>query len=473
MLSIKLCNLLNKMRKVKKYDGGIGAAASGAADALSGMSGTPGAGGNFANFMQNYGGPAASVLTSLTPLFMKKPKLNAKPYKKGTKLIKYQNATESLQLDPNKVIDTNQFTDPTVKALFREYQAKQKKQSGSAIAPLETLRVGVPSDEETAKQILKEQGEGKETEKTSKGTSEKPKEKSKSPITYSPLQSGLLGTASGVLKSLKTYSGRGSSVLNPIGKWGLRALPLGAAISTWNEDETEGLVDKAKNVGLQTIGDLAAIAMGRKTPDVFRTYKNKRAEAKKQFNEKFQKVKEIENPRERSKEISKLNAPSRFSLKSLKESIIEEGENALEKIPGFFTGLFDKLTSENVRELNKLKKQSKQESKKTREEARKRLNQREENKRKLLEEEQNKAKRAEQARKAKTAEKQKNKTTRDAQALALAKERIDQQSPSLESVKENLAKKLISWNSPKPSNAVPAEPLVLIPPGTKKRTRKK
>ena len=145
----------------------------------------------------------------------------------------------------------------------------------------------------------------------------------------------------------------------------------------------------------------------------------------------------------------------------------------MEKIPVFFTGLFDKLTSENVRELNKLKRERRKENEKTREEAKKRLSKREENKKAQLQDEQNKIKKAEEVRKNKTSEKQKNKDTRDAQALALAKERIDQQSPSLESVKESLANKLISWNSSKLSNAMPAEPLVLVPPATRKRTRKK
>ena len=101
------------------------------------------------------------------------------------------------------------------------------------------------------------------------------------------------------------------------------------------------------------------------------------------------------------------------------------------------------------------------------------MSKREENKKAQLQDEQNKIKKAEEARKNKTSEKQKNKDVRDAQALALAKERIDQQSPSLESVKESLANKLISWNSSKLSNAMPAEPLVLVPPATRKRTRKK
>lgn len=41
-------------------------------------------------FMGNYGGAITSAASSLMPLLMKKPDPNAKPYKKGSKLIKYQ-----------------------------------------------------------------------------------------------------------------------------------------------------------------------------------------------------------------------------------------------------------------------------------------------------------------------------------------------------------------------------------------------
>jgi hypothetical protein len=47
--------------------------------------------------MGSYGGAITSVAGSLMPLLMKKPKPDDKPYKKGTKLIKYQSGTDTLK----------------------------------------------------------------------------------------------------------------------------------------------------------------------------------------------------------------------------------------------------------------------------------------------------------------------------------------------------------------------------------------
>lgn len=53
-------------------------------------------------FMGNYGGAITSAASSLMPLLMKKPDPNAKPYKKGSKLIKYQEGTQkTIVADPN------------------------------------------------------------------------------------------------------------------------------------------------------------------------------------------------------------------------------------------------------------------------------------------------------------------------------------------------------------------------------------
>jgi hypothetical protein len=55
------------------------------------------AGGGFGKFMGNYGGAIAQAAGTLMPLLMKKPDPNEKPYKKGSKLIKYQEGNENLQ----------------------------------------------------------------------------------------------------------------------------------------------------------------------------------------------------------------------------------------------------------------------------------------------------------------------------------------------------------------------------------------
>lgn len=50
-------------------------------------------------FMGNYGGAIGSAVSSLMPLLMKKPKPDDKPYKKGSKLIKYQAGTNNAVAD--------------------------------------------------------------------------------------------------------------------------------------------------------------------------------------------------------------------------------------------------------------------------------------------------------------------------------------------------------------------------------------
>jgi len=50
-------------------------------------------------FMGNYGGAITKAAGSLMPLLMKKPDPNAKPYKKGSKLIKYQAGTNNAATD--------------------------------------------------------------------------------------------------------------------------------------------------------------------------------------------------------------------------------------------------------------------------------------------------------------------------------------------------------------------------------------
>lgn len=77
------------MKKVKKY-------LPGAESLASSFSDKAGA------FMGNYGGAITKAAGSLMPLLMKKPDPNAKPYKKGSKLIKYQDgAQKTIVSDPN------------------------------------------------------------------------------------------------------------------------------------------------------------------------------------------------------------------------------------------------------------------------------------------------------------------------------------------------------------------------------------
>jgi hypothetical protein len=84
------------MTKLKKYQAGAaGAAATSGAGAGSAV-------GGFEGFMGNYGAPIAQAAGTLMPLLMKKPDANAKPYKKGSKLIKYDEGVMTIKNDSIK-----------------------------------------------------------------------------------------------------------------------------------------------------------------------------------------------------------------------------------------------------------------------------------------------------------------------------------------------------------------------------------
>jgi hypothetical protein len=74
-----------------KYQAGV----AGATGAATGAGSTTGTAGGFGNFMNNNGDKIVAAAGTIAPLLMKKPELNAKPYKKGSKLIKYDEGTKS------------------------------------------------------------------------------------------------------------------------------------------------------------------------------------------------------------------------------------------------------------------------------------------------------------------------------------------------------------------------------------------
>jgi hypothetical protein len=87
------------MAKVKKYLGGVAGAAAGSGTA-----------GGFAGFMGNYGGAISQVAGAIAPLLMKKPDPNVKPYKSGSKLIKYQAGNKKIKTDRQVFSDTGYTT---------------------------------------------------------------------------------------------------------------------------------------------------------------------------------------------------------------------------------------------------------------------------------------------------------------------------------------------------------------------------
>jgi hypothetical protein len=84
-------------------------------------------------FMGNYGGAITSAAGSLMPLLMKKPDPNAKPYKKGSKLIKYQAGTKSLTKEEGKVGKGSEYfsqaktLNSQEKTAFRKLDAEAKQ----------------------------------------------------------------------------------------------------------------------------------------------------------------------------------------------------------------------------------------------------------------------------------------------------------------------------------------------------------
>lgn len=120
------------MAKFKKYQAG---AANTAAS---------GTGSGFGKFMNNYGDPIVGAAGTIMPLLMKKPDSNAKPYKKGSKLIKYDEGNKKTKILP----DTGSSFEITMGDLADSaLNAQAKGQSSSSSVKDETK----PSKGEKAK----------------------------------------------------------------------------------------------------------------------------------------------------------------------------------------------------------------------------------------------------------------------------------------------------------------------------------
>ena len=107
--------------------------ASGNISQLANSTKTAPKGGGFEGFMGNYGGAITQAAGTLMPLLMKKPDPNAKPYKKGTNMIKYQTGTKSLTKEEGKVGKGSEYFAQAKKlsaqerAQFRKLDAEAKE----------------------------------------------------------------------------------------------------------------------------------------------------------------------------------------------------------------------------------------------------------------------------------------------------------------------------------------------------------
>jgi len=207
--------------------------------------GTAGAGG-FANFMNNYGATIVGAAGTLKPLLMKKPDPNAKPYKKGSKLIKYQEGNQKAKADT--------FSDPEVNEIMKYIQSDNKA-SSQGLPSVDTIvgRRGnkiTPTTEETNKKMLEDLGE---VPSESQG--------------YSGTQTATMGGLAALLKAMKMYKGRGKNLINPIGRVGSYLFPFGVPLVNKHTHTSEKAGETEtdwKNAAIQTGADLLGVFAGRK-----------------------------------------------------------------------------------------------------------------------------------------------------------------------------------------------------------------
>jgi len=156
MHNIRLCKTFKKiMAKIKKYIGGLASAASGAgAAAMSNLTGGPASGASsFGTKLDKFGAPILAATSTIANLINanKKQDPTGRPYKNGTsmvktknnKLIKYQNAVDSLELKKTVKPPPTQNPDTGTETLFVGY---------------------APPDLEQAKQNILKEGKGKKEE---------------------------------------------------------------------------------------------------------------------------------------------------------------------------------------------------------------------------------------------------------------------------------------------------------------------
>jgi hypothetical protein len=273
---------------------GLGAAASGSGAGLTGLSGAAsGAAGAMTgnakpNFMGNYGDAIMGAAGTLMPLLMKKPDPNAKPYKKGTNLVKYQEATKKIKSKETTSAKADSFSDPQLNQAIKYLQGGYSPSEN--LAPVETLvgkNVGTitPTQEQTNAKLLEKSGETYTA-----------------PSDYNVAATARMGGLAGLLKAMHRYKGRGSGIINPIGRFGSWSLPFGILGVNVNEatstKDGESSFDFGKFIK-QSAGDLAATIAGRKASRAaIRPIQEKLAQNKKlkedvkQFKEKQNKYSE-------------------------------------------------------------------------------------------------------------------------------------------------------------------------------------
>jgi hypothetical protein len=194
---------------------------------------------------------------------MKKPDVNAKPYKKGSNLIKYQGGNQKTKA---KTItkakkDSSEYEDPDLDQIVNIAQNRSNgSYDNNTLAPLETLSVNQErySPDSVKARILKDSEQEQKETPTKEGNAG-----------YSAKQSAALGSVAGVAKALANYKGYGNKVVRGVGMTINGLLPYGAMLLNAKDYVGENAEKKlnswsdAGQAGLQILSDYLGIRGGR------------------------------------------------------------------------------------------------------------------------------------------------------------------------------------------------------------------
>jgi hypothetical protein len=216
-------------------------------------------------FMNNYGDQIVGAAGTLAPLLMKKPDVNAKPYKKGSNLIKYDEGNKKTKVKTTTKAkkDSSEYGDPELDQIVNIAQNRSNgSYDNSTLAPLETLSVNQErySPDSVKARILKD-SEQEQKQNPAKGEDEG----------YSAARSAKFAGVAGVAKALENYKGYGQNVIRKIGWLTNKALPATSLMmNAFNYTDYAGKDKKKLNswsdagqAGLQMLSDYLGIRGGR------------------------------------------------------------------------------------------------------------------------------------------------------------------------------------------------------------------
>ena len=266
------------MAKIKKYVGGLASAASGAgAAAMSNLTGGAASGGSsFGTKLDKFGAPILAATSTIANLINanKKQDPTGRPYKNGTNMIKYQNKKQD---NKSKII---KYQDAT-KSLEADKERKVFSDTGSSF---------VITMDDLADSTLNAQAQGASTSSSNTGTGTKPSETGSKTSSKRGLSTGqqagtagAVGTLGGVLRE---YGKKGGSktrtaakYLGEMIKW-LAPVGSAAASISANKDTKTGDIDYAGAIG-QMFLDQAAGKLGKATVRIpYKTLKQSTQQSK-------------------------------------------------------------------------------------------------------------------------------------------------------------------------------------------------